>query len=182
MDGHAGYYAGVEARYFDRVVVRALHYDNRADATAKDDSIPAIAWNTRFNCAGVRVESTGGWTAIAQWLGGRTYIQPSSQTYGWPFRARFALLSRQMGRHRLSIRYDAFAVDSETADGGGAQHGHAWTAAYVLEPQTRLRLTLEWLHVKSDTANRALDLGEPRVVTETQFQLAVRYALGPLAR
>jgi hypothetical protein len=36
--------------------------------------------------------------------------------------------------------------------------------------------------VSSDAANRALDLGTPRVATETQIQLAVRFALGPLAR
>jgi hypothetical protein len=78
-------------------------------------------------------------------------------------------------------------VESESADGGGAQHGHAWTAAYVFEPDThwpdvKWKVTLEWLRVTSDAANRALDLGTPRVATETQIQLAVRFALGPLAR
>jgi hypothetical protein len=73
-------------------------------------------------------------------------------------------------------------VESESADGGGAQHGHAWTAAYVFEPDTHWKVSLEWLRVTSDTANRALDLGTPRVATETQIQLAVRFALGPLAR
>lgn len=182
IDGHAGYYTGVEARYFDRVVVRALHYDNRADPAAKDPSIPAIAWKTRFNSAGVRAEIPGGWTAIVQWLDGETYFEPGDELYGWPFRARFALVSREFGRHRLSVRYDAFAVDSTDDEGDGTQHGHAWTAAYVFEPQARWRLTLECLRVKSDTANRALDLGQPRIVTETQVQLAVRYALGPLAQ
>ena len=101
----------------------------------------------------------------------------------WPFRARFALVSREMGHHRLSLRYDSFAVDSEIPTVvGGAQHGYAWTAAYVFEPDTHWRFTLEWLRVKTDTANRALLFGDPRLATETQVQLAIRYALGPLVR
>ncbi len=182
IDGHAGFYAGVEARYLDRVVLRALHYDNRADASEFDAAIPAFAWNTQFNSAGVRIESAGGWTGLVQWLDGETYIEPGENYISWPFRARFALVSRQLGKHRLSVRYDSFAVDSEAPDGDGAQRGHAWTAAYVFEPNFHWRCTLEWLRVTSDSANRALELGQPRVATEAQVQLAIRYALGPLAR
>jgi hypothetical protein len=182
IDHRAGFYAGIEGRYFDRVVVRALHYDNRADPAAFDSAIQTFAWETRFNSVGLRAESANGWTAIAQFLDGGTYIEPRGVELGWPFRARFALVSRQIGDHRLSVRYDSFAVDSESADGGGGQHGHAWTAAYVFEPDRHWRFTLEWLRVSSDTANRALDLGIPRAATETQVQLAVRFAVGPLAR
>jgi len=82
----------------------------------------------------------------------------------------------------MSVRYDSFVVDSETPDGNGAQHRHAWTVAYVFEPSSHWRFTLEWLRVKSDTANRALLLEEAPVATETQVQLAVRYALGSMAR
>jgi hypothetical protein len=182
IDGHAGFYAGIEAKYFDRVVVRALHYDNRADPEAFDSSIPSFAWQTHFNSVGLRVESASGWTAIMQYLDGETYIEVEDVDYRWPFRARFALVSKQICNHRVSIRYDSFAVNSRTDDGEGEQHGHAWTAAYVFEPDTRWRFTLEWLRVKTDTANRALELSIPRVATETQVQLAVRVALGPLAK
>jgi hypothetical protein len=182
IDGHMGYYAGVEGRYLDRVVIRALHYDNRADPSAFDRTIPDYAWNTRFNSVGVRAESGDGWTAIVQWLDGKTSIEPFGKFLRWPFRAGFGMLSRQKGNHRLSFRYDSFTVDSETDDGGAAQHGHAWTAAYVFTPDLHWRLTLEWLRVTSNAANRDLELGQPRGVTETQLQLAVRYALGPLAR
>jgi opacity protein-like surface antigen len=184
VDGRPGFYVGLEGKYFDRVVFRALHYDNRADAEAFDTSSHAHAWKTRFNSVGLRTESAGGWTVIAQWLDGETYIgeEDEDELYGWPFRARFVLLSRQMHDHRLSIRYDSFAVDSESDEGAGAQRGHAWTAGYVFEPNARWKFTLEWLRVTSDTANRALLLGAPRVATETQVQLAVRFALGSLAR
>jgi opacity protein-like surface antigen len=182
IDDRAGYYVGIEGRYFDRVVVRALHYDNRADPEAYDASIRAYAWDTHFNSVGLRAESSDGWTVIAQYLDGETYIEPHGEDLGWPFKARFALISRQMGNHRLSVRYDSFSVDSESTDGGGSQQGHAWTAAYVFEPNTHWRFTLEWLHVTSDTANRILELGLPRPATENQVQLAARFALGTLVR
>jgi len=178
IDNRPGFYAGIEGRYLDRIVVRALHYDNRGDPSAFDASLHAYAWQTKFNSVGLRAESAGGWTAILQWLGGETYIEPHDEDMRWPFRARFALLSRQIGNHRLSARYDSFAVTSDSVDGSGSQRGHAWTTAYVFEPNAHWRFTLEWLRVTSDSANRALKLGAPRIATETQIQLAIRYALG----
>jgi hypothetical protein len=168
-------------------VLRALHYDNRADPTALDRSTQTFSWQTHFNSVGLRAESGNGWTAIVQWLDGQAYTEPYDEDMSWPFRARFALVSRQMGHHRLSVRYDSFAVDSESDEGEGAQRGHAWTAAYVFEPDThwpemKWKVTLEWLRVTSDAPYRAVELGTPRLATETEVQLAVRFALGPLAR
>jgi hypothetical protein len=182
IDDRAGYYAGIEARYFDRVVVRALHYDNRADPEAFDRATSTYAWNTHFNSVGLRAETSNGWTVIAQYLDGETYSEQDDEYLGGAFRARFALVSRQMHNHRLSVRYDSFAVGSESTDGRGSQQGHAWTAAYVFEPNAHWRFTLEWLRVTSDTANRALELGLPRLATETQLQLGIRFALGTLVR
>ena len=181
-DGHAGVYAGLEARYLDRVVLRVLRYDNRADPTAQDIVSNTIAWETRFNSAGVRVELDDGWTAVAQWLGGETTIAPPGLRLDWPFRADFALLSKRFGRHTLSARYDRFSVrtnNEETA--GGWQDGHAWTAAYVFNASEHWRFTLEWLRVTSSSYDRA-EAGGPPLLSETQVQLAIRYAIGATLR
>jgi hypothetical protein len=182
IDHRAGFYAGVEARYFDRVVVRALHYDNRGDPAAFDATIGNFAWDTHFNAAGASVESSNGWTLIAQYLDGKTAIAPASGYLGWPFKARYGMLSREISHHRISVRYDSFAVNSESIAGDGWQRGHAWTAAYVFEPDEHWRLTLEWLRVISDADYRPVYLGVPARATETQVQLAVRFALGSPAR
>ena len=182
LDHHAGVYAGVEARYLDRVVVRVLRYDNRADPTQIDNVSNAIAWDTTFTSAGVRVEGDNGWTVIAQWLDGKTTIAPPGLQLSWPFRAEYALLSRRLGRHTLSARYDRFQVDSGSlAQGGGWQDGHAWTAAYTFNASVHWRFTLEWLRVLSSSYNRQ-DLGGPLLATETQLQLAIRYAFGSAIR
>ncbi|HEY0767130.1 MAG TPA: hypothetical protein VGD47_04170 [Steroidobacteraceae bacterium] len=176
FDRRVGVYAGVEARYLDRVVLRVLRYDNRADPTKLDTVSGAIAWETRFNSAGLRVESETGWTAILQWLDGDTSIAPPpGLQLTWPFRAQFALLSKRFGRQTLSARYDRFEVNSSFGD--GSQSGHAWTAAWLFEADTHWRVALEWLRVTSHSYNRA-DRGGPPLATETQLQLALRYAFG----
>jgi len=183
IDHRAGFYTGVEARYFDRVVVRALHYDNRGDPAAFDAASRNRAWNTRFNAAGVRAESGTGWTAIAQYLDGETAVAPASGYLAWPFKARYGMVSREIGRHRISVRYDSFVVNSESSDEeDSVQRGHAWTAAYVFEPDHHWRFTLEWLRVISDAEYRPFYLGIPPRATDTQVQLAARFALGPAAR
>ena len=182
IDDRPGYYAGLETRYFDRLVVRFVHYDNRGDPAAFDTGSGDFAWDTHFNAAGLRVESASGWSAIVQWLEGETYVEPGGTDLEWPFNARFALVSKQVGNHRLSVRYDSFEVKSGLPDGAGAEEGHAWTAAYVYEASAHWRFTLEWLHVDSNVTNRVLELGEARFARETQLQLAARYALGSLTR
>ena len=178
FDGRAGVYAGVEGRWLDRVVLRFLRYDNRADATSMDTVSGAIAWNTRFNSAGLRIESGTGWTGIVQWLQGETYIEPApGLDLAWPFRAQFALLSKRFGRQTLSARYDRFEVDSNVPDGDGRQTGHAWTAAWMFDADAHWRLALEWLQVRSYSYLRT-EFGGPPLATETQLQLAVRYAFG----
>lgn len=180
LDHREGVYAGVEARYLDRVVLRALRYDNRADPSQVDTVSGTVAWHTNFNSVGVRVEADRGWTAIAQWLDGKTVIAPGGTALSWPFRAGYALLAKRFGRNTWSVRYDRFEVDTGAA-GYGAQSGHAWTAAYSYEAGAHWRFTLEWLQVESSSYNRE-ELGGAPFLTETQLQLAVHYALGSTSR
>jgi hypothetical protein len=182
IDHRTGLYGGVEARYLDRVVLRALRYDNRADPTAYDPSVKRFAWHTRFDSAGLRVESGNGWTAILQWLDGETYVAPGGMELEWPFTARFALLSKRFGKHTLSVRYDKFEVRSRNTEADGTQNGHAWTTAYVFQPSAQWRFTLEWLQVVSDSFNRHDYLGAPALATDTQIQLAIRYSIGSLVQ
>jgi hypothetical protein len=182
FDGRAGVYGGFELRWLDRLVVRALRYDNRADPTAMDNATNAIAWETSFNSVGLRAESADGWTAIAQGLKGNTAIAPGGFYLTWPFKAEYALIAKQLGKHMLSVRYDRFEVDTSVAEGDGSESGHAWTAAYAFTPDAHWRFTLEWLRVRSNSYYRNDVFGLAALATETQLQLAVRYALGSALR
>lgn len=179
LDGRAGFYGGLELRWLDRVVVRALRYDNRADPTAVDNATGAIAWETSFDSVGLRAESADGWTAIVQGLRGNTAIEPGGYYKTWPFKAEYALAAKQSGKHMLSLRYDRFEVGTNIAEGDGYESGHAWTAAWSFTPNRRWRYTLEWLRVTSNSYYRSGVFGLAALATETQLQLAVRCALGP---
>jgi hypothetical protein len=184
LDDRAGVYAGVEARYLDRLVVRALRYDNRGNPTEHDTVTPGFAWLTTFNSAGARLESRSGWTGIAQWMKGETGIEPGGMRLGYPFDAKFLLISKHTGRHTLSARYDRFEVLTNFTTGTGdnyAQYGHAWTVAYIFEPSAHWRFTLEWLNVTTDSSLRE-QLLAPEVVSEHKIEAAFRYALGSAVR
>jgi hypothetical protein len=51
IDGRPGYWAGAHVRYLDRVEMRYLHYDNRADPEAYDPGNNDYAWLTRLRYA-----------------------------------------------------------------------------------------------------------------------------------
>jgi hypothetical protein len=186
MNGNAGVYGGIEARYLDRVVVRFLRYDNDASPGAADLVSHTVAWNTAFDSAGLRVDGGNGWTGIVQWLGGATYISPRGVDIRWPFRASFALLSKRIGSHTLSVRYDRFEVGNDgeydSSPEQSWQKGHALTAAYIFQSGPRWRYTLEWLHVVSNSYNNEEYGGGVPTARQTQVQLAVRYALDTSAR
>jgi len=183
IDGRPGAYAGLEARYLDRIVFRVLRYDNRGDPAAFAPSSREFAWLTRFYSAGVRTESASGWTAIAQWLDGQTFIEPRSTRFGWGFRSKFLLVSKRAGRHTFSVRYDTFDVGSDQAGSDdGTQNGHAWTVAYIFEPSAKWKFTLEWLSVSSDSDDRSdfggVNAGVDRLLNEHKLEAAFRYAIG----
>ena len=178
IDSRPGAYAGVEARYLDRLVVRVLRYDNRADPTAVDSVAGVVAWHTSFTSVGARLETQSGWTLIGQWLDGRTAIDPHGFASAWPFRSGFGLVSRRFGRHVLSARYDRFRVDAQGSEDDGAQSGHAVTVAYAFNASEHWRVSLEWLRVVSDSYTRQELYALPPWATQTQVQLALRYTLG----
>ena len=176
MDHRPGYYAGAQLRYLDRAVLNVLHYDNRADPTAYVESLENYGWDTKFDTAALRIETSRDWTVLLQWLDGSTVIVPNHFHIQWDFNSRSAMLAKSFGHHLLSARYDTFEVDKSRSNTPGSEDGHAWTAAYSFTPGNSWRFMLEWLRVRSDVQARAR-LGEPTLATETKVELSVRYAL-----
>lgn len=174
IDNRVGYYVGAQGRYLDRLVLNGLHYDNRADPMAYKASIRDFAWETKFDALALRAETGNGWTVIAQWLSGATYIAPGGHWLEWEFESRSALLAKRHGPHMLAARYDDFDVQSDF----GGEDGHAVTVCYSFEQDERWRFALEWIRVTSDVdARQFLPMPEPPLATETKVELSVRYTL-----
>jgi hypothetical protein len=186
LDKRAGYTINTSLRYRGLLELRALHYDNRARLGVAAPTIDDATWQTYFDSVGARWTPSPAWTAIAQWLHGRTLLdapQPANDwtTNAWTFESHFLLVSNTQGRWRYSARYDRFFVQQTASNFaqfiGGIyfnERGHAWTLAVQRSCGQHWNVALEGLQVDSDVEQRAL-LGQPDVARERQLQLALRY-------
>ena len=178
IDGRPGYHVGGYVKSDTGVELRALHYDNRADPTARKPSIDDVAWKTRFDSLGLRYDAPHGFAFIAQVLDGstRATANPASE---WYFQTWFALAAKNFGPHRLALRYDDFGV-KQTHDFSPApwsrEAGNAWTLGYTWAVREHLELAAEWLRIDSYN-NRRVAIGEAPAAIEHGLQLAVRLSL-----
>ena len=178
IDNRPGYYAGIETRWYGRHVVRALHYDNRADPAQSNATNGA--WLSRFDSLGARIELPSNVTLIAQWMGGDTAVGPSSDGRGMliaDFWSWFGLASYSHNGHRFTVRYDRMDVHSTRGMRffDSEQNAHAWTAAYFYEHHDRWQIGIEGLRIDGSLQQRELK-GLPAAAVEKQLQLAVRYS------
>lgn len=174
IDERPGYHAGVYAKHYSGIELRALHYDNRADPTVYKASISDYAWLTKFNSLGARYDGPAGLAVIAQWLKGSTEASPDPSNY-WDFQTAFVLVAREFGKHRIAARYDDFKVLLPAAPASN-EHGHAWTVGWTWKLQQHVELAAEWLQIDSTFGNRLM-LGEPAKAREHSLQMAVRLSL-----
>jgi hypothetical protein len=178
IDRRPGYYAGLSWRHHDRLEVRALRYDNRADPGAAT-AAGGGAWRTRFSSLGARLEPTARWTFISQYLDGDTVIGPDSagsNQFRMTYRAAFGLASLEWGRERLTARYDDFRTHQLSGFYGPPtdESGHAWTVGWAHELGERWLVAAEWIRVSSRFPPRTA-YGVAAAVLESQTQLAIRY-------
>ena len=178
IDRKPGYYAGLAWRHHDRLEVRALRYDNRADPGAATDA-GGGAWRTRFSSVGARLEPTAHWTFIAQYLDGDTVIGPDSagdNQFKMDYRAAFALASLEWGRERLTARFDDFHTHQASGFYGPPvdESGHAWTVGWSHDLAGQWQVAAEWIRVTSRFPPR-VNYGKPPGLLESQTQLALRY-------
>jgi hypothetical protein len=178
FDNRVGTYVGLEVHYLDRLTLEGLHYDNHADPAIDDAVTNIYAWQTQFDTVGLRAETDAGWTAIVQWMAGTTYVAP--EEFGllrWDFVTRYVLISKRSARNTFSARYDDFTVSAKQPYPLGDQGGHALTLAYRFEANEHWRFTLEWVRARGFQANRTIYAGEAPFATESNVQLAIRYAV-----
>jgi len=177
VDHKPGYYAGLTWRHHDRLEIRALRYDNRADpgATSTDN----IAWRTQFTSLGLRWEPDDHWTVIGQSLQGWTYVggdANSEDQYAESFRSWFVLGSYGWNSDRITLRYDHFSTRQHSGFYGAPTNddGHALVFAYLHDFDDHWQAVGEWQQVRSGFPPR-VDAGEPETINESQIQLSIRY-------
>jgi len=177
VDDRPGYYAGLTWRHHDRLEVRALRYDNRADPGA--ETATAHAWRTRFSSVGARLEPDASWTFILQYLDGDTAIGPDNagaRQFQMTYCTAFAMASFEWRRERFTTRFDDFRTNQFSGYYGAPRDdlGHAWTLGWMHETGTGWQVAAEWIRVTSRFPPRVAD-GVPAGLIESQLQFSVRY-------
>lgn len=176
LDREVGFFMNLEWQLGSRVLVRLSRYDNEADPEVFKRG--QYAWLTKFDHVAVQATLPGDVGLFAQWMGGSTVMGPWLGEW-YPvdaeYEAAYLMLTRSLGRHRVSARYDSFSVrdyDEIPGDDNG-EDGHAWTLAYQYRLNGHATLALEWLRIRSERPAFAyFDL--PETATEEQLQAVLR--------
>lgn len=177
LDNDPGYFLSGEWRYGERLMLQLAHYDNKADLSARDGG--QTGWYTEFNHVGLQATLPGDIGLIAQWMRGSTLWGPviaDTNVVDAEFDSYFVLLTRAMGRHRVSARYDDFGIteNDQTPLDENAESGHAVTLAYLVDISDTVDIAAEWLSIHTERPAWAY-YGLQPVRSERQFQLSVRF-------
>jgi hypothetical protein len=153
LDGHPGYYASLEWRIGERMLVRYMHYDNHANPEVSSGN--DYGWQLWFDHVGTQVELPFGVGLLAQWMEGSTRSGPDLgpwRVYDSDFTAWYVLLTRAFDRHRFSVRYDHFDLtpfnDSDNYVNLDRGHGVAFSYLYALS--RHVQLGAEYLVVRTN--------------------------------
>jgi hypothetical protein len=176
VDGRAGYYVNGEWQIGRRLLLTAMHYDNRADPTQIEDG--QYAWRTDFDHVGAKLSLPGGFGLIAQWMRGSTVMGPFMGEWhpvDVEYKSEYLLLTKTIDRHRLSVRYDEFDVTQNDAlrEDNNPEDGHVWTLAYRFAQSDNLSIAAEWLSIKTHHCGWVY-YGIDPTATERQVQLSVQ--------
>ncbi len=175
VDDRAGFYVSGEWRYGERLLLRGMHYDNRADPTVLADG--QYAWTTKFDHLGAQFSLPAGFGLITQWIRGSTVMGPvmnGAHVVDVEYDSKFLLLTRKMDKHRISLRYDNFEVtqNDQTPEDNNPEDGIVWTASYRYEYSDRVSLAAEWLSIKTHHCAWVY-YGVAPTATEKQLQLSL---------
>ncbi len=176
IDDEVGYYVNGEWRIGRKLLLRAMHYDNRADPRADENG--QYAWGTKFEHVGVQATLPVDVGLIVQWMFGSTVmgdVVNGMYVVDVEYDSQFILLTRLFEKHRVSARYDHFEVteSDQTPEDDNSEKGHAWTLHYQYSFSDKVSLATEWLSIK--THRRSLSYyGVPTTATEHQAQLTLR--------
>ena len=182
IDDRPGFYGGAQWRWGDRAMVKVFHYDNRGDPEAVSGE--AYAWETAFDHLGVQIGLPLGVGFIGQWIDGSTRMGPDLgpwRVQDVEFDATYLTLTRTLGRHRLSVRYEWFDLQPINDPMGitNKDDGNVFALSWLLAVSPRLRIGAEYLQIRSEhcTTDNCFWVfnGLPRKTDENQVQVSLRW-------
>ncbi len=176
LDNKISYYVNLEWRFGNKILVRAMHYDNRADPEVLEGG--QYGWTTRFQHIGVQTTLPYDIGFIAQWMTGSTVMGPvmnGAHVVDVEYDSFFTLITRSFDQHRVTARYDHFDVtqNDRTPEDNNPENGHAWTLSYQYSLSDKIRIAAEWLSIKTHHCGWTYYDISP-TATETQIQVTLQ--------
>lgn len=176
VDDEIGYSVNAEWQVSKKFLIRAMHFDNRADPTILERG--QYGWRTIFDHVGIQTSLPGDVGFLAQWMAGTTVMGPfvnGAYVVDVNYDSYFALLTRAFGKHRLTARYDHFDVtqNDEIPEDNNTDNGHAWTLNYQYSYSDTITLATEWLSIKTHHCGW-MYYGLSPTATERQLQVTVK--------
>ena len=174
LDSRPGYAARFRYTIPERFSIQYTRLDNRGDRLLHRGE---YAWSTDFNHIGadLHLRQT---TLLAEWMDGRTTMGPTLVGVDMDFYAAYALASQQIGRSRVSARYDIF----ETSDNRPVnedrydEHGRAWTFTWLYDVRGHWRAGVEFTQV-AGTHAEAEEANSPPQFDGRSYIVELRYSI-----
>lgn len=176
IDNQVGYYVNAEWRYGEKYLLRAMHYDNRADPSVEENG--QYAWVTKFKHVGIQTTLPRDVGLIVQWMFGSTIMGDLVNGVYFvdvEYDSQFILLTRLFGKYRVSARYDHFQItdNDSTLEDNNAEVGYAWTLHCQYRFSDRVSLAAEWLSIRTQR-DAWIYYGIPTKAIERQTQLTLK--------
>lgn len=175
LDNRAGFHLSGEWHLRGRGKVLAGYYDNNADTRVVKNG--QYAWRTRFSHLGLKWRLPYKISLVAQMLVGDTLMMgPNGEdAVNNDYRSANMLLSKSLGKHRVSTRVERFSVTDNDATplDDNNERGHALTLAYRYQLSKGWFLHSEYSWLKSHRATHKYFNVNNKLI-ERQFQVGTR--------
>lgn len=178
VDDKIGYYARVDWRMSTLPIdINLFRYDNRGDRLSSRDM--QTSWRTRFWNVGLIATLGERTTAKTQLLWGNTLVGPNTPA-GIPvdvdFIAGYVLISREIGKGKVTLRGDWFKTDDRGMPNSDNNNEHGWAAmaAFKRPVHKYADAIVEVLHVDSNRPARRLNAGIDSRQAQTIVQTSLR--------
>ncbi len=154
QDNHHGFYTGASYGYNGRLQVRALHYNNRGNPQVIKNQ--QWGWETKFDQLALRLNLPGQTSLLSQYM--RGYSKFGVYRYGVDvdFSSWYLLLSKALGKQRLSARYDKFeSIDRDDMPGdNNSETGNAIALTWLYQFTRQQQTGVEYLRTRSNRDGR----------------------------
>jgi hypothetical protein len=151
LDGRTGFAERVRFSVPERGMIQFAHVDNRADRELYRGQ---YAWATKFNLVSGELGNQESTVLAAEYMTGQTGMGFDPHPYVQAdFHAWYALLSRKVGRGRITARVDEFSTkdrDVSLFTETNTEHGRSWALAWLYEVTKNIRLGAELTNVTGD--------------------------------